>query len=108
MEAIKNTRPPEETGIEMIQRRRDDLFKDFLDERYIKEYLALKYNVKDLSNVKIEFIKKGVKELLLVPVDVRHYESIFATIIESEGVVSTEGNQLFYAEIEKVLMRYLY
>ena len=108
MEATKNTQPPEETGVELIRKMRDDLLKDFLDERYIKEYLALKYNVKELSNIKIEFIKKGVKELLLIPVDILHYESMLTTPRESEGVVSVEGNQLFYAEIEKVLMRYLY
>lgn len=108
MKAIKKTQPTEEAGVELIRKLRDDLLKDFLDERYIKEYLASKYNVKELSNIKIEFIKKGVKELLLVPVDILHYESILTTLNESDGVVSAEGNQLFYAEIEKVLMRYLY
>jgi len=109
MEAIKNTQWSEEHAIEFIRKLRDDLLKDFLDERYIKEYLSLHYNVKELSNIKIEFIKKEVKELLLAPVDRQHYESLLKSMEDFEGAASVEGDHhLFYAEIETVLMRYLY
>ena len=109
MEAIKNTQWSEENAIELIRKLRDDLLKDFLDERYLKEYLSLHYNVKELSNVKIEFIKKEVKELLLAPVDKQHYEPLLKTMEEGDGAAAVEeDNHLFYAEIEKVLIRYLY
>jgi hypothetical protein len=109
MEAVKNTQWSEENSVELIRKLRNDLLKDFLDERFLKEYISSHYNVRELSNVKIEFIKKELKELLLAPLDLGHYESIFTHLKETDSASLGEGNdQLFYAEIEKVLKRYIY
>lgn len=109
MEAVKNTQWTEENSVDLIRKLRNDLLKDFLDERYLKEYISLHYNVKELSNVKIEFIKKELKELLQAPLDLGHYESILTNLKETDSSSLGEGSdQLFYAEIEKVLKRYIY
>ena len=105
MEAIKNS---QESNVDLIQKIRNDLVKDFLDERVIKEYLAEHYHVREMSNVKVEFIKKELKELLQVPLDKIHYDALLTRLVETDATTLAEGDdQLFYAEIEKVLRRYV-
>lgn len=105
MEAIKNS---QENNIDLIQKIRNDLVKDFLDERFLKEYLATHYHVRELSNVKVEFIKKELKDLLQVPLDTVHYDALLTRLNETDATTLADGDdQLFYAEIEKVLRRYV-
>ncbi len=109
MEDVRKQKWSEENSIEIIQKLRNDLLKDFLDERYLKEYMATRYHVRELSNVKIEFIKKDIKELLRAPVDLNHYESLLKDLKDSDSVVLTEGNdRLFFEEADQVLKRSLY
>lgn len=105
MEAIKNS---QENNIDLIQKIRNDLVKDFLDERFLKEYLATHYHVRELSNVKVEFIKKELKDLLQVPLDTVHYDALLTRLNDTDATTLADGDdQLFYAEIEKVLRRYV-
>ena len=109
MEVVKNPQWTEENSVDLIRKLRNDLLKDFLDERYLKEYISIHYHVRELSNVKIEFIKKELKELLQAPLDMGHYEAILTNLRETDSASLGEGNdQLFYADIEKVLKRYIY
>jgi hypothetical protein len=107
--AIINTKWSDETIIDLIRRLRNDLIKDFLDERFLRDYLASKYNVKELSNIKVEFIKKDLKELLILPVNVGHYHDIMEQIKTTDSASLSEGNeQLFYKELEIIFKKYIY
>jgi hypothetical protein len=95
--------------LDIIRKLRNDLIKDFLDERYLKEYLATNFNIRELSNIKIEFMKKSLKELLTAPVDTIHYEPIIQQIKSTETASLTEGNELlFYKELEGLIKKYVY
>ena len=95
--------------LELIKKLRNDLVKDFLDERYLKEYLQSKYHLIDLSNIKLEFIRRDLKELFNLPVNVNHYRGIIDEIRAHERISLAEGNeQLFYKEIETILQKYFY
>jgi hypothetical protein len=109
MEATKQThRTPEELK-EYLQKLRSDFLKDFLDERYLREYLARQYNVRDLSNVKVEFMKKDFKELVSTSLDQAAVEAL-VTKIQAVGNPDEqeEREQIFHDEIEKVVMQYLF
>jgi hypothetical protein len=109
MELIKNKQWSQENDVDLIKKLRDDLVKDFLDERYLKEFILENYNVRELSNVKLEFVKKELKELLHRPLDMEHYEPIFTHLRETGSDSLGEGqDQLFYIDIEKVLKRYIF
>ncbi len=109
MEVIKKNQWTQQNNIDLIQKLRDDLVKDFLDERYLKEFIFENYNVRELSNVKLEFIKKELKEMLKAPLDMVHYEPIFTHLKETDSESFGEDNeQLFYIDIEKVLKRYIF
>ncbi len=99
----------DETIIDLIRKVRNDLIKDFLDERFLLQYIESNYRMKELSHIKIEFIKSNLKELLITPVNTAHYQIIIDQIRENDSASLSEGNEiLFYKEIESVLKKYIY
>ncbi len=95
--------------IDIIRKLRNDLIKDFLDERNLIAYLAVQYKSIELSAVKIQFIKKDLKEMLIAPVDTTLYGPIINDFSETGSAALTEGNEkLFYREIDMVLQKYIY
>jgi len=98
-----------ENVLDLVRKLRNDLIKDFLDERFLKEYAITHYKIKDISPVKIEFLKADLKELLISPIDVNHYQTLIDSITESDSASLAEGNEtLFYKEIESRLKKYLF
>jgi hypothetical protein len=99
----------DERILDLVRKLRNDLIKDFLDERHLKEYLADKFRIHELSNIKIEFIRKDLKELLISPVNVNHYDTLISQIRNTDSAALTETNeQLFYKELENIFKRYIY
>jgi hypothetical protein len=106
---VVNTRWTDESILDLVRKLRNDLIKDFLDERFLKQYLDEQFRIKELSNVKIEFIKKDLKELLISPVNISHYEGLINQIRTTDSAAITETNEkLFYKELEKVFKKYLF
>ncbi|MFZ6011452.1 MAG: hypothetical protein ACOYXT_13975 [Bacteroidota bacterium] len=104
-----NTQWSDESIIDLVRKLRNDLIKDFLDERFLKEYIATHFSVRELSNIKLEFIKKELKELLIAPVNTNHYQPIISHIRNTDSAALTESNeQLFYKELEGVFKKYIY
>jgi hypothetical protein len=104
-----NTQWTGERILELVRKLRNDLIKDFLDERHLKEYMSSKFRVNDLSNIKIEFIKKDLKELLISPVNMNHYQALIDQIRNTDSAGITEMNEpLFYKELENIFKRYIY
>jgi hypothetical protein len=106
---ILNTQWTDESILDLVRKLRNDLIKDFLDERFLKQYLDEHFRVRDLSNIKIEFIKKDLKELLISPVNVIHYETLINHIKHTDSAALTETNEkLFYRELEILFKKYLF
>jgi hypothetical protein len=104
-----STKWSDENIIDLLRKLRNDLIKDFLDERFLKEYIYTHYKIKELSAVKLEFIKGSLKELLIAPVDVKHYAKIITHIKETDTASLSEGNEtLFYKEIDQLLKRFIF
>lgn len=104
-----NTQWTDERIIDLVRKQRNDLIKDFLDERYLKEYIDNKFRVHGLSNVVIELIRKDLKELLISPVNINHYEPLIRHIRSTDNPTLTDTDeQLFYKEVEFILKRYMY
>lgn len=104
-----NTQWTNERILELVRKLRNDLIKDFLDERHLKEYLANQFRVNELSNIKIEFIKKDLKELLISPVNNNHYQGLIDQIRDTDSAAISETHSpLFYKEVENIFKRYMY
>lgn len=109
METIVNEKLSEDAILEIIRNVRNDLIKDYLDERNLRDYFASRYSVADLSNVKVEFIKKDLREYLIAPVNVNHYQPMIDTIRDSGSAALSEGNdQLFYKDLESIFRNYTF
>jgi hypothetical protein len=104
-----NTQWTDERIIDLVRKQRNDLIKDFLDERHLKEYVGNKFRIHELSNVVIEFIKKDLKDLLISPVNINHYEPLIRHIRNTDNAVLTSTDeQIFYKELEMIFKRYMY
>jgi CO dehydrogenase/acetyl-CoA synthase gamma subunit (corrinoid Fe-S protein) len=88
---------------------RNDLIKDFLDERNLIEYLSKEFRMMEVSRVKVEFIKRDLKLLIQTPLDAERYRELVETISETGSAALSQGNEkIFYKEIEAVLKKYIY
>ena len=107
--SVKTSHWTDENSLDLVRKLRNDLIKDFLDERYMKEHINSKYGIRELSAVKVEFIKAELKELLISPVNVNHYKRLLDHIKESESAALSEGNEeLFFKEIDLILRKYIF
>lgn len=94
---------------EIVLKLRNDLIKDFLDERNLIEYLSREYRMMDVSRVKVEFIKRDLKLLIQSSLDKERYQEVLETISETGSAALSQGNEkLFYKEIEQILKKYIY
>ncbi len=104
-----NTQWTDERILDLIRKLRNDLIKDFLDERHLRSYVDARFGVHELSNTKVEFIRKDLKELLISPVNVNHYEPLISQIRLTDSAAVAENNEpLFYHELDTIFKRYMY
>jgi hypothetical protein len=95
--------------LEIVRNLRNDLIKDFLDERNLVTYFSERFNMHDLTRVKIEFMKKDLKQMLIDPLDTLHYKELINQINETCSASITEKySDLFLKDVEKVLKKYNY
>jgi hypothetical protein len=107
--SLISTQWTDESIYDLIRKLRNDLIKDFLDERHLRVYVANKFNVREISANNLESIRNSLKDLLISPVNAHHYEVLINKIRESDSASLSEGNeQLFYNEIESILKGYIY
>lgn len=104
-----DTRWTDDRIVELIRGLRNDLIKDFLDERILAAYWAEQYRIHSPSKIKIQLIRRDLKELLIAPVNVDHYRPIIEQIRETDsaGLAKTHEG-LFYDELHQIFRKYLY
>lgn len=109
MQELPTAKWSTENVVDLVRRLRNDLIKDFLDERYLKAYLNDNYNIKELPPVKHEFVRLALKDLLISPVDIGHYQRVIDQIRQNDSASLSEGNdRLFFQEIERILKKYIF
>jgi hypothetical protein len=97
--------------IDLIRNFRNDLAKDFLDERHVKSYFADRYHIHELDSGKVDAIKHDLKELLVSPLDTQHYGQLISQLNEltPDALKHVDINpDLFYKEIQKIFIRYMF
>jgi hypothetical protein len=95
--------------IDVIRKLRNDLIKDFLDERNLILYLSEQFRKTELSASKAAGIKTDLKNLLISPVNIELYNSIIGDYkITGSPSVSKENEKLFYKDIDEILKNHVY
>jgi hypothetical protein len=86
--------------IELIRKRRNDLIKDLLNDDVLLSFLKTQHQVEKISEVKMEFIKRTLKEFLISPVDLVHYGQIILAMRTSVTAIDVS---LFNKDIGAVI-----
>ena len=95
--------------LELIKKVRNDLIRDFLDERFLRGYVQSKYHYSDISDVKVQFIRKGLKELYSSDINTTHYKPLIEEIQANDRVTLSDANELlFYRDVESIFERYIF
>jgi hypothetical protein len=92
--------------IDLIRSQRNELAKQFLNDQHLSSYYKQQFN-KEVSNIKREFIKRELKELLIEPVDLVHYAGLINEKRENNSIVINEKElELFYKELNIIFRKY--
>ena len=98
-----------DTVLESILIARNDLIKDFLDERHLRAHFATRFSIQELSNRKIEFIKKALMEKLDEPLNEMHYQSLIDELRNTGTTEIPEGEDLLiYKDLEVIFRNYTF
>ena len=94
--------------IEKVRDSRNDLIKELLREGKIQSYFLSTYN-KEISPVKVEFVRRELKSLSMTPVDLIHYAALIKAVRKANDFDAVGAdNHLFYQELEVIFRRYNY
>ena len=94
--------------IDLVREVRNGLIRDFLQDEAISTYFREQYN-KELSQIKLEFLKRDLKELMTSAVDLPHYALLIKQMQELNSASITSSNhELFYKELEGIFKKYNY
>jgi hypothetical protein len=99
--------PEEDLIIQAVAEFRINIIKDFLDERYLLNYLSQQYGRMDLSGTTLEAIRGDLKELLMQPFDKTSYELLIYTVRDNpESLHSKDTTKCFFLEVKEVLKKH--
>jgi hypothetical protein len=94
--------------IELVRDRRNELINKLFQNDALNFYLKWTYNISEISPIKEEFIKRALKELSLVPVDLSHYGQIILELRKTgDHIISSHNEKLFYLDIENTIKNYV-
>ncbi|RAV98332.1 hypothetical protein [Pseudochryseolinea flava] len=96
--------------VDVLRHNRNDIIKDFLDERNIRSYYADRYHLNDVESPKVIAIRDELKLMLDTPLDLEHY-SILVDQIKQAGVSVHHVDinpDLFFKEIQKIFLKYMF
>ena len=96
-----------ESIIDNVRTHRNELIKDLLKDGKIQSYFQSTHQ-KDISSVRIEFIRRELKTLSATPVDLIHYAALIKNIRKNNSFEAIADDQIFYDELELIFRRYNY
>ncbi|PZR03252.1 MAG: hypothetical protein DI539_26460 [Flavobacterium psychrophilum] len=97
-----------ENVIEWIKEHRNDLIHRLSDTSFLKEYLLTEFQIKEISAIKLKFIKRALTELASASVDLSHYAAlILETRKKGSLSISRSTEHFFHKDIERTIKNYL-
>ncbi len=91
--------------IEELLKIRNNLISELLDDNGLKNFLEKEFDMIALSPIKVEFLKRDLKELQRSSLDLVHYAGLIKLIKET-GANAQQSN-LFLNEIRTVFQKYI-
>jgi hypothetical protein len=96
--------------LETIRNMRIDIVRSLLQTENLRVYLRTEHKLPDPSNVRLEFIKRSLHELLICPIDLVHYGPMILEMKQAADLeVSSQAcTGLVHKEITEALRSHLY
>ena len=94
-----------EGNIEEVKQLRDHKIGSLLQTPDLMNFLLEHYNTFTISPVKLEFLRRDLKELLQSPLDLAHYSSSIRQIKEA-NYDGRECFKLIEQEVRKLIEKY--
>jgi hypothetical protein len=95
-----------ENIIDIVRSVRNDLIKEYLQDERLSSHYKEKFR-KELTNVKREFLKRDLRELLIAPVDLAHYSKLITQLKETNSASLSEKSHIFFnEELDRIFNKY--
>ncbi len=92
--------------ISSIRKKRDERICDLLKLPALMSFLEEHFAIFALSTVKVEFLKRDLKELQHSSLDLAHYSSLIKQIKESNSDKREDDHPLFIKELKTIFQKY--
>lgn len=97
--------------IDLVRQKRNGMVKLYLENDAIQQFFKSEFGVEFISNTKIEFLKRDMRELLLAPVDLAYYSALILELKEINNIHVMETpayDQLFLDQIKSIFKKYIF
>lgn len=94
--------------IEFVRDNRNEKINKLLVDHELQRFLNDRHGMKEVSTIKLEFIKRALKELSSAPLDLSHYSQAILEMRRTGAIlISNSSERLFYLDIDKSIKNYL-
>ena len=93
--------------IDSIRESRDHLITGFLQGSALFPFLEQNFNITTLSPIKLEFLKRDLKELQTSTLDLVHYSSLIKQMKDANTYLSVTDHPLVLQELRGIFQKYL-
>jgi hypothetical protein len=93
--------------IQNIRYVRDEQLQHLLDVQNMSPFLEEEFNVRTLSAVKLEFLKRDLLELKKSSLNLTHYATLINELKESNLDLPQKDHPLFLQELKLIFDKYL-
>ena len=104
------TRPSDvvstDTIIERIRDTRNEFIDSLLKDPGLGEYMEVNFDTFAISKVKLEFLRRDLKELRTSPMDLVHYASLIRHLKEVNSLDVDGQHSLLKEEVHSVFRKY--
>jgi len=78
------------------------------DAGHLRVYLQNRLSARRVSNVKLEFVRRGMRALADSPIDLVHYSDVIMDLKRRNSLtINEEQHRLFHIEIKKAIENFL-
>lgn len=94
--------------IDSVRQKQGDLINQYLNDAALRSYFKQQYN-RDISSVKLEFLKRDLRELTKAALDLVHYAALIKQMKELNSEFLPEGSDaFFYEELHAIFKKYIF
>jgi hypothetical protein len=94
--------------IDSVHRKQGEVIREYLNDAVLRAYFKQRYN-REISTVKLEFLKRDLRELTKAHLDLVHYAALIKQMKELNSETLPQGGEAFFLqELEVIFKKYVF